>query len=204
LKGSFWNNLKTSFFYIKNEIKIRAEEAVIRDRYAICCVLSALASALSVVNPLLTALIVQNIINNFNLKGIVPSIIAMIMVKGTKMLLRGKVSKLLRGGDVRAPSAWLQRRISKKLWWLEPMINNWGFLGVVIKKLTGGVSVKISAAMVSFITDIVNIFLSGVVYYFTHSYALSLLVTFAIPTIAVLPWFAEKTIKNEKLKHQNN
>lgn len=199
-----WKNLKNFLFYIWSDLKTRAQEATIRDKYAVCCVLSALASVLSVATPLLTALIVKNIINNFNMKGIIPSVIAMVIIKGTRMLLRGRVSKLLRDADARAPMAWLQRRISKKLWWVEPIISSWGWFGEKINKLTGGVSMSVSSFMVSFMTDLINIFLSGTVYYFTQSYVLSVLVTFTIPLLSVMPWIARKTKKNSKNQNVYN
>ena len=178
------------------------EVFVIRHRYAICCVLSTLASLLGVATPLLSALIVSNIINNLNVKGIIPTIIAMILVKGTKMLLRGKVNKLMGGAQAQAPLAWLQRRISKRLWWLEPMVSSLGWVGMVITKLTGSIKVKASAFAASFLTDLIAIIASGVMFYFTRSYALSLLITFTLPLLSVMPWLAKKTVKFKKFSRQ--
>lgn len=123
----------------------------------------------------------------------------MILVKGTKMLLRGRVNKLMRGADAQAPLAWLQRRISKKLWWLEPMVSNLGWIGMVITKLTGSVKVKASAFAASFLTDLVVIIAAGVMFYFTRSYALSVLITFTLPLLSVMPWLTKKSVKFEKI-----
>lgn len=157
---------------------------------------------LGVATPLLSALIVSNIINNFNIKGIIPTIIAMILVKGTKMLLRGKVNKLMRGAKAEAPLAWLQRRISKRLWWLEPMVSSLGWIGMVITKLTGSIKVKAAAFAASFLTDMIAILASGIMFYFTRSYALSVLITFTLPLLSVMPWLAKKAVKFEKISRQ--
>jgi len=169
-----------------------------RHRYAFCCAMTTLASLLGLVNPLLSSFIAQNIINNFNLKGIIPSLFSMIIVKGARMYLRGNVSKRLKGGSMRAPLVWLQHRISKRLWWLEPMVNNWGWVGLVITRLTGGVSASTAAFFASMLTDTINALLSGIVYYFTQSYVLSLLTALVIPALAVVPWFALKTARIRK------
>ena len=45
------------------------------------------------------------------------------------------------------------RRISKKLWWLEPVVDNWGWVGLVITRLTGGVSAQAASLIASMLTD---------------------------------------------------
>lgn len=162
--------------------------------------MSAIASLLGIVNPVLSSYIAQNIKSNFNLKGIIPSLIAMVIVKGTRMYLRGSVSAQLKGGSMRAPVVWLQHRISKKIWWLEPMVNNWGWVGMVITRLTGGVSAKTAAFFASMVIDTINALLSGIVYYFTQNYVLSVLTALIIPSLAVLPWFASKTIRYRRME----
>lgn len=171
-----------------------------RYRYSYCCLMSALASLLGIVNPVLSSFIAQNIKSNFNLKGIIPSLIAMIIVKGTRMYLRGSVSAQLKGGSMRAPIVWLQHRISKRIWWLEPMVNNWGWVGMVITKLTGGVSARTAAFFASMVIDTINALLSGIVYYFTQNYVLSVMTALLIPSFAVLPWFASKSMRYRKLE----
>lgn len=166
-----------------------------RHRYAFCCALTTLASLLGFVNPVLSGFIADNIIRDFNLRGIIPTLIAMAAVKGTRIFLRSRVALELRGGNMRAPLVWLQRRISRRLWWLEPMVGNWGWVGLVINRITGGVPRQVAALITSSLTDTVNAVMSGVVYYFTRSYVLSLLTALVIPTLAVVPWFAKNTMR---------
>jgi ABC-type multidrug transport system fused ATPase/permease subunit len=170
-----------------------------RHKYFICCVMSAAASMLGFVNPLLSSFIVKNIINNFNLKGIIPSLISMAIVKGTRMLLRSRVAIELRG-NMRAPIVWLSRNISKRLWWLEPMVDNWGWIGMVITKLTGGVSAQTASFFATMVFDTTNSLVSGIVYFYTQNYILSLLSALVVPTLAVVPWFTEKTIRKHTAK----
>jgi hypothetical protein len=164
-----------------------------RHRYGLCCVMTLTASLLGFVNPILSSFIAQNIIDNFNLTGIIPSLISIFAVKGTRFFLRARAGAELKGGSARAPSIWLQRRISRRLWWLEPMVSNWGWIGLMITKLTGGVSFQVASAIASMLTDTVNSIVSGVVYYYAHSYILSLLAALIIPAAAVLPWLTVKT-----------
>jgi ABC-type bacteriocin/lantibiotic exporter with double-glycine peptidase domain len=176
------------FTYINNFIS--------KNRYAFCCVLSAFASLLGFVNPVLSSFIVANIIKDFNLRGIVPILISMVIVKGTRMYLRSTVTSRLRG-NTRAPLIWLQRRIGKRLWWIEPIVGSWGWVGMTIKrltKLTGGVSIQIASFIVTTLSDTVNALAAGIVYYFTQSYVLSLLTALIIPSLAVVPWFAKKSL----------
>jgi hypothetical protein len=190
---------KKAYSYV-NAAKIKKDGGFIsRHRYAACCLMSSFASLLGFVNPVLSSFIVKSIIDNSNLRGIVPTFVSMAAVKGTRMYLRSKVASQLKG-SMRAPLVWLQHRISKRLWWLEPMVNNWGWVGLVITKLTGGVPAQTAAFIVSMLTDTVNALLSGIVYYFTQSYVLSLLTVLIIPSLAVVPWFASKTMRPRPAK----
>lgn len=179
--------------------KEKANGLIARHRYSVCCLMSSAASLLGFVNPVLSSFIAQNIISNFNLRGIIPSIIAMVAVKGTRTLLRARVAGQIKGGSARAPIIWLQRRISRRLWWLEPMVDNWGWVGLVITRLTGGVPAQAAMAIASMLVDTINALLSGVVYYFTQSYVLSLATALIIPSLAVVPWLAVKTIRGRRL-----
>lgn len=156
-----------------------------------------LASLLGIVNPVLSGFLAENVLSNFNLKGIIPTVISMIMVKGTRMYLRSQVGKKLKG-SMRAPLVWLQRRISRKLWWIEPMVDNWGWVGMVMTRITGGVSIQAAAFIASMTTDTINTLLSLIVYYFTRNYILSVLTALVLPSLAVVPWFASKTIRYRK------
>lgn len=179
----------------KIAIKERIHQFIAPHRYAFCCVLSATASLLGFVNPILSSFIAENILNNINLKGIIPTFVSMLAVKGTRMYLRSIVASQLKGG-MRAPAVWLQRRISKRIWWLEPMVDNWGWIGLVITRvMRGGVPAQAAAFIASMITDTINALMSGVVYYFTQSYILSLLTALIIPSFAVVPWFTLKTLR---------
>jgi hypothetical protein len=177
--------------------KKRPSEA--RRRYGLCCFMTLTASLLGFVNPILSSFIAQNIIDHFNLTGIIPSLVSIFVVKGARFYLRARAGSELKGGSSRAPVIWLQKRISRKLWWLEPMVVNWGWVGLVLKKLTGGVSVQVSAAIASMLTDTVNSLVSGIVYYYTQSYLLSLLAALVIPAVAVLPWLTVKTVRYRRV-----
>ena len=165
-----------------------------KDRFGFYCVLSSIASLLGFVNPVLSAYIVSNILNNFDLSGIFASLISMGAVKGTRMYLRSTVSNNLKG-NIRAPMFWLQNRIGKRLWWLEPLVASWGWVGMVLKKLTGGVSVQTSMFIATMVFDTINAVAAGLVYYFTKSYILSLLSALIIPAFAVAPWLADKALR---------
>lgn len=170
-----------------------------RHRYTICCLMSTLASLLGFVNPILSSFLAKNILNNFNLRGIIPSLLSMSAVKGMRMLLRSKVASQLKG-NMRAPIVWLSRNISKRLWWLEPMVDNWGWVGMAITKLTGGVSTQASAFFATMVIDTINALASGIVYFYTQDYVLSLLSALVIPTLAVAPWYTRKAIRIHSAK----
>lgn len=162
------------------------------NRYGISCLFSALASLLGFVNPVLSSFIVYNIINNFNLGGIIPSLVAMVIVKGTRMYLRSRVSHNLKG-NMRAPLIWLQHRIDKRLWWLEPLVDGWGWLGMTVSKYAVDVSAQTAMFFATTVLDTLNALASGIVYYFTRSYVLSLMSVLIFPAFSVAPWYAGKT-----------
>ena len=170
-----------------------------RHRYGLCCFMTLTASLLGFVNPILTSFIAENILNNFNLAGIIPSLVSIFAVKGARFYLRARAGSELKGGSARAPSIWLQRRISRRLWWLEPMVSNWGWIGLILTKLTGGVSAQVAAAVASMLTDTINSLVSGFVYYYTHSYALALMAALIIPAAAVLPWLTVKSVHRHRI-----
>lgn len=185
-------------YHYSNDVP-ESENVISSDTYAKCCIMTFLASLLGIVNPVLSGFLAENVFSNFNLKGIIPTVISMITVKGTRMYLRSRVGKKLKG-SMRAPLIWLQRRISRKLWWIEPMVDNWGWVGMVMTRITGGVSVQAAAFIASMITDTINTLLSLIVYYFTRNYILSVLTALVLPSLAVIPWFASKTIRYRKYK----
>lgn len=165
-----------------------------RNRYGISCLFSAFASLLGFVNPVLSSFIAYNILNNFNLGGIIPSLIAMVIVKGVRMYLRSAVSHNLKG-NIRAPLIWLQHRIDKRLWWLEPMVDSWGWIGMTVAKHTGDVSQQAALFFATMVMDTLNTLASGIVYYFTQNYVLSLLSALIFPTLTIAPWFAGKAMR---------
>lgn len=183
--------------YLKINKYVSNEKVISSDVYAKCSIMTFLASVLGIVNPVLSSFLAENVISNFNLKGIIPTVISMAMVKGTRMYLRSRVGKRLKG-SMRAPLVWLQHRISKKLWWMEPMVNNWGWVGMFITRITGGISLQTAAFFTSMITDTVNTVLSGIVYYLTRNYVLSVMTALIMPSLAVIPWFANKTVRYRK------
>ncbi|HEX2938927.1 MAG TPA: hypothetical protein VHO66_08415 [Ruminiclostridium sp.] len=180
--------------FISNNKNQDGEKLISNNVYAKCSVMTFLASLLGIVNPVLSSFLAENIISNFNLKGIIPTVLSMVMVKGTRMYLRSRVGSRLKG-SMRAPLVWLQHRISKKLWWMEPMVSNWGWVGMVLTRITGGISLQTAAFFASMITDTLNTLLSGIVFYFTRNYFLSVLTALIIPTLAVVPWFASKSLR---------
>ena len=181
-----------------------------RYRYAICCALSAVASLLSFVNPLLAGVAVQRALFSLSLP---PVIAGMGAVNGTRILLRGTVSRLLRGRQ-RSPLIWLQNRVGKWLWWLEPALHVWGLPGIVLKKfgrffasrgllarLPPGrlrprkqrrLTLSVASSAVYFAADVCVTSLSGLIYYFSRSYPFSLLPVL-LPAAAAAPWFAQKS-----------
>ncbi len=174
----------------------KINELINKNRYFFCCVLSAFASLLGFVNPILSSFIAANILHDFNLKGIIPLFVSMLIVKGTRMYLRSTVTYRLRG-NTRAPLIWLQRRIGKRLWWIEPMVGSFGWVGILMRRLSkkrGGVSIQVASFIVTSISDTVITVGTGVVYYFTQSYILSLLTALIIPALTVVPWFAGKSV----------
>lgn len=169
--------------------------------YAKCCVMTFFASFLGLVNPVLSGVFTQNAFISFNIKGAVPTAVIMLAVKGTRMFLRSRVGKYLKG-SMRAPLIWLKQRISRKLWWMEPMVDNWGWVGMVISKLTGGVSLQAASFIVTMMIDTLNVLIAGIVYYFTHNYILSLMSALILPLFTVIPWFANKATRFLHIKKQ--
>lgn len=175
-------------------LKIHWNNFLRRNKYSVCCLLSTFASLLGIVNPILSSYIASNILNHFNLAGIIPSLVSMAAVKGLRIFLRSRVTLTLKG-NMRAPYSWLQSKIGKKLWWVEPMVESWGWAGLVMTRLTGGVSAQTAAFITSTLTDTLNTLASGIVYYFTQNYVLSVLTALILPAFAVAPWFAGKAFR---------
>jgi ABC-type multidrug transport system fused ATPase/permease subunit len=192
-------------------------------RYAICCVFSAAASLLCFVNPLLAGIFVNRAISAFEPPSITPLIAGMAIVNGTRILLRSTVAFFVKGRQ-RAPLIWLQARIGKWLWWLEPVLHVWGLPGIVMKKFGRWLSahrltsrllhlgprrphknrrlaLNVASSITYIITDFFVTALSGVIFYFTRSYMLSLL-SVLLPAAATVPWFAKKSKRLHRLRRK--
>lgn len=174
----------------------------IRHRYAYCSVLSSIAGILGFVNPLLSSVLVAKLMHRFDLIEILPYVFAMAAVKGTRIYLRFTISVILEGNQ-RAPLIWLQHRIGRWLWWVEPLVHNWGAVGMMITRLSGnnGLSGQIASFITYFITDTAITVSSGIVYYYTQSYVLSLLSVPLLPMLIILPWATEKSLRINNVRH---
>ena len=193
-----------------------------KHRYAICCILSGLASLLSFVNPLLAGVFVNRAISAISVPSIRPLILGMALVNGTRIGLRSAVSSVLKGRQ-RAPIIWLQKRISKRLWWLEPVLHGWGLPGILLKKfgrwlnfhrltsrllslghhkspIKRPLTLSIASSIVYLAADACVTALSGVLFYFTHSYVFCLLAVL-LPAAASIPWFTKKSKRLRRVKH---
>jgi len=200
---------------------VKMHEFLNKYRYAICCILSSVASLMSFVNPLLAGVLIDRAVSSFSLPSVTPVIAGMGLVNGTRILLRATVAKLLKGRQ-RAPLIWLQNRIGKWLWWLEPVLHVWGLPGIAMKKfgrflaanrLTSGnlffsslkphknrrLSLAVASSIIYLMTDVCVTALSGVIFYLTRSYYLSLLAVL-LPAAAAAPWFAKKSNRLRKRK----
>jgi hypothetical protein len=176
---------------------------------------------MSFVNPLLAGVFINRAISTFSLPNVTPVIVGMGLVNGTRILMRGTVARLLRGKQ-RSPLIWLQNRIGKWLWWLEPLLHVWGLPGIVVKKLgkffaahrltsgmfargrkkahkTRRLSLAVASSVTYLLTDACVTALSGVLFYLTRSYALSLLAV-VLPALAAAPWFAKKSNRLRRAK----
>lgn len=168
----------------------------VKHRYALSCVFSSLAGFLGVINPLFVIMLVDKAKDNLNILNLLPTLIIVIATKLLQFMLRVKTAKYLKGNQ-RAPLIWMQHRIGKWFWWLEPMLHNWGWVGMFVSKLSGstGIAVQIASVVSYIINDTLTTVASGVIYYFTDSYVLSFLTILILPAIFVIPWFTGKTLK---------
>lgn len=196
-----------------------------RHRYAICCVLSGLASLLGFVNPLLAGVFISGAMSSLSLTGITPFIAGMAFVNGTRIFLRNTVANLLKGRQ-RSPIIWLQHRIGKWLWWLEPALHGWGMPGIVLnkfgrwlkaRKLTSPAlevgrdkpavnkryTLSIASSIIYLFADACVTALSGFLFYLTRSYTISLLAVL-LPAAAAVPWFRKKSRRIKQIKLQGH
>lgn len=163
-------------------------------RYFLSCILSASAALLGIINPFLTGLLVARAKESFTISNIMPVFICLAAVKASRIYFRVTIAKLL-GGSQRAPFIWLRHRIGRWLWWIEPLLHNWGWVGMVVTRFSGGTSVpsQIASGLIYYVTDTGITIASGIVYYFTDSYTLSFLSILVLPTLIVIPWFTKKS-----------
>ena len=174
---------------------------ITRHRYAYCSVLSAIASLLSFVNPLLSSVLVHKFTHHAPIEDLLPLALSMIVVTGVRLYLRFTISSMLIGSQ-RAPIFWLQRRIGLRLWWLERLVGSWGFVGMVVRRVSGkkGLAAQVASFISYSLTDAVTTVLSGFVYYVTKSYLLSLFSALILPTLVIVPWITQKTLRLERLR----
>lgn len=175
----------------------------ITNRYAYCSVLSAIAGLLGFVNPLLSSVLVAKAIRRFDLMSLLPYALAMVVVKGTRIYLRFTISVVLKGNQ-RAPLIWIQHHVGEWFWWVEPLVHNWGIIGMILTKFSGGNSLgaQIAAFITYYLSDTVITFTSGIVYYYTQSYFLSLLSALLLPVVIIVPWFTEKGLRISKTRQK--
>lgn len=199
----------------------------VRGRTAAGTGLSAVASLMVFVNPLLAGVFIQRLAVSASLPAVAPVAVGMAAVKGTRMLLRSAATRMLRGRE-RAPVYLLREHIGKRLWWLEPVFHSWGAAGLAMSRLNrwlrrrrllspglamglrvpvGHIRDRIAAAAAYYLSDSCVTLLAGTVYYYTRSRPLSLLPGL-LPALGVLPWFArrlgrktEKSAGRRRRKH---
>lgn len=164
-----------------------------KHRYLICCILSATAAILGVLNPFLAALVIARIKHAAGYAKIIAILACLGGVKATRMYFRFSVGKLL-GGNQRAPFNWLRRQIGNWFWWLEPLLQNWGWVGMAVNKFTRGspLGQQLATGIIYYISDTATTVLAGVIYYYTENYALSFLPILALPIIITIPWITAK------------
>lgn len=183
----------------------------VRGRTAAGTGLSAVASLMVFVNPLLAGVFIQRLAASASLPAVAPVAVGMAAVKGTRMLLRAAAARMLRGRE-RAPIYLLRERIGKRLWWLEPIFHSWGTAGLAVSRLTqwlgrhrllspglamgrwmpiGRIRDRVASATAYYLSDSCVTLLAGAVYYYTRSRPLSLLPGL-LPALGVLPWFARR------------
>lgn len=165
-------------------------------RYLISCALASVAGILGIIDPVLTSLMVDRVMDYQNLSRAAPVAVSLAAVKFIRFNSRATMSRLL-GGDSGAPIVWLQKRIGGWLGWLEPLLHNWGFAGMLVEKVFGKArpSVKIASALAYMATDLSVSVTAGILYYFTTSYVLSFLSVLILPLLTILPRFAKKERK---------
>jgi hypothetical protein len=152
----------------RNEIQLSQK---FENKNAYICILSSLAGLLGFVNPALSIYLVYNAVRSFNILPLLPVIFSMGAVSGTRIYLRITLSNNLKEHE-RTPFVWLRKRIGKWLWWLEPLMGSWGFIGMVVKKISGKKGVKAQAEnfLAFLLTDVATTFTAGVIYYLTANY----------------------------------
>ena len=170
-----------------------------KHKYALSCLLSSTAGLLGLFNPILSSMLVKRAKESFLLMNLLPVIICLVAVKLTRMYLRISIAKLL-GGSQRAPFIWLQHRIGRWLWWLEPMLHNWGWVGMAVTRFSGssGLAPQVASSVIYTLSDTGITVISGVIFYYTENYVLSFLSVLILPTLIVIPWFTEKSAKIRK------
>jgi ABC-type bacteriocin/lantibiotic exporter with double-glycine peptidase domain len=170
----------------------------VKHRYALSCVFSSIAGLLGVLNPISTILLIEKAKDTSDIIKLLPFIIIFISAKALQFFLRVKTAKFL-DGNQRAPIIWLQHRIGKWLWWMEPMLHNWGLVGTIVTKLSGstGIAVQIAAAVTYTLNDLLITVASGIIYYFTDNFILSFVTVLILPALFVIPWIAKNTLKSK-------
>ncbi|MDR3645076.1 MAG: hypothetical protein P4M02_08385 [Clostridia bacterium] len=165
-----------------------------KSKYVLSCLLAAVAGLLGIIDPILTSLLVARVMNYHAFSRAAPVLISLLAVKGIRIYARMTMAKLL-GNNQRAPIIWLQHRIGNWLWWLEPLLHNWGWAGMVVTRLFGstGVAAQMASVISFMLTDLSVSFAAGTIYYFTQSYLLSFLSVLILPTLIVIPWFTRKS-----------
>lgn len=163
-------------------------------RYAAACMMAAAAGILGLIDPVLTSLLVSRVMKGQDFSRVSIVLVSLLAVKGTRIYARITMSKML-GNNQRAPLIWLRRRIGGLFWWLEPLLHNWGTVGLVVDKVFGstGAAAQIASFISYALTDLIDSFVAGFIYYLTENYVLSFASAMILPTLFVLPWYQEKT-----------
>lgn len=166
-----------------------------RHRYALSCLLSSLAGLMGFINPLLSGMLVARAKESFTVPNLLPIAACLAAVKLARMYFRTIISKFLGStGSQRAPFIWLQHRLGKRLWWLEPALHNWGWVGMVMTRVFGkkSVSMQVASGIIYSVTDTFITVAAGFIYYFTDNYLLSFLSVLFLPSLIFIPWITAR------------
>lgn len=156
--------------------------------------IAAVTGLIGLFDPVITSLLVSRVMKQAPIERVAPVFITLLAVKGTRIYARITMSRLL-GNNQRAPINWLRRRIGSLIWWMEPLFNSWGPVGVLVNKLVGpnGITAQVASGIIYLVTDFSDSAIAGFIFYLTQDYILSFCSSMILPTLFVLPWFTRRS-----------